>query len=559
MNSLRGICVVILLGCSLSAQAGVVEFSAATFAGPENVTPMATVTVSRTGVATAAATVLVTSTNGTATAGTDFTAVNTTLRWTAGDSANKTVNIPITDDKLVEGNETLTLTLSAVTGDTLGTNTTTTVTINDYEQGALQFSAAEYQALEEGGTATITVSRVNGSSGAVTVNYATSNKTATAPDFYQTKTGTLSFADGVTSQTFAITIVNNSVGQADKTVGLTLSSLTGGAVAGERMTATLTILNDDLDFTPSLTKITPVRAGVTQSSVLNLSQPSPFDNTTTLLQAVNRIPELSITSLSATQASTGIVTISVGGTTYHLLPLTATRISNSVTPAIFMNTDFSGRLITDEFLQIEFQPALAAIDVLQTQLTAMQLPKLTVTTHGNITVQRYQGPPPLDLDSNGKLVINNAFYDRFNVRPSIVSTPAAAGSSVGVHVHPHPNAALPNEIFLRVVYNSGSQLREQLLTSAAAISEELTEGLLDLNGVSEVRFGEFGMVTFVYNDREHRLYADFVVRRVDPASYTGVLRAGLYNAPDLNGDGTEDFRMVYSNGDEQNFLYFAPE
>lgn len=253
------------------------------------------------------------------------------------------------------------------------------------------------------------------------------------------------------------------------------------------------------------------------------------------------------------------MTIPVGDATFHLYPYNGIKVSSSSSPAIFINTDSSGRLVTDEGLQFGFQPALAAIDVLQTQLTAMQMPKLTVTEYGNITVQRNQGTPQLDLDGSGKLVINNAFYDRFNVRPAIVSTPATTGSSAGLHLHTHPDAALPGEIYLRVVYSSGNQLRQQLLTSAPAVTDELTAGLLTLGGVSNVRFEDFGMIAFTFNGRKHRVYADFMVRRVNPTSYAGqTLKKGLFSVSDINGDGRDDFRMVYSNGDEQNFIYLTP-
>ena len=543
----------------MSAHGGVVEFSATTFAGVEATSPL-TISVRRTGTATAAATVVVKSVDGTATAGADYTAVTTTLRWAAGDATDKTVGLVLLDDRVSEASETLILSLSEVTGDTTGSNTQSTVTIGDFEQGTLQFSATDYQVAENGGSATITVARSAGSNGAVTINYATANRTATAPDHYLTKTGTLTFAEGITSQTFAVTVVDNSLGQVDKTIGLTLTTPGGGALAGERLTATLTILNDDVDFTPGLTKITPTRTGVTQPVVINLSQPSPFNSKSSLLQAVNRIPELTITTLTAAQSSAGIMTIPVGEAIFHVYPYNGTRVSASASPAIFMNTDSSGRIVTDEGLQFGFQPALAAIDVLQTQLTAMQMPKLTVTEHGNITVQRNQGTPQLDLDGSGKLVINNAFYDRFNVRPAIVSTPAATGSIVGLHLHAHPDAALPGEIYLRVVYSNGNQLRQQLLTSAPAIADELTAGLLTLEGVSNVRFEDFGMIAFTFNGRKHRVYADFMVRRVNPASYAGqTLRKGLFSLSDVNGDGSDDFRMVYSNGDEQNFFYLVPK
>ncbi len=59
--------------------------------------------------------------NGTATAPADYTAVSQTVSFAAGDTANKTVSIPIVDDALVEGNETMIVALNSPTGGaTLG-------------------------------------------------------------------------------------------------------------------------------------------------------------------------------------------------------------------------------------------------------------------------------------------------------------------------------------------------------------------------------------------------------------------------------------------------------
>jgi uncharacterized repeat protein (TIGR01451 family) len=60
----------------------------------------------------------------------DYTAVGGTLNFAAGE-ASKTFTIPIIDDVYVEGPETLTITLSNVTGALLGTPATAAVTIND--------------------------------------------------------------------------------------------------------------------------------------------------------------------------------------------------------------------------------------------------------------------------------------------------------------------------------------------------------------------------------------------------------------------------------------------
>ncbi len=109
----------------------------------------------------------------------------------------------------------------------------------------LQFSSATYSVNENAGTATIIVTRANDPSVATTVNYATSNGTATAGADYTATSGTLSFASGDTSKTFPIPIINDSLNEPNETVILTLGNVTGNAALGTPNTAVLTIINDD--------------------------------------------------------------------------------------------------------------------------------------------------------------------------------------------------------------------------------------------------------------------------------------------------------------------------
>jgi len=112
--------------------------------------------------------------------------------------------------------------------------------------GTLQFSSATYNVNENGGQATITVTRASGASGAVSVHYATSDGTAVSGSDYTAASGTLNWADGDgASKTFAVSVTNDSLNEANETVGLTLSNPTGGAVVGTPGVATLTINNDD--------------------------------------------------------------------------------------------------------------------------------------------------------------------------------------------------------------------------------------------------------------------------------------------------------------------------
>ena len=71
-------------------------------------------------------------------------------------------------------------------------------------QGVLQFSANAYRAREPDGQVTITVTRTGGTQGEVRVDYATTNGSAAASAGLRGCAGTLTFGDGVATQTFSI-------------------------------------------------------------------------------------------------------------------------------------------------------------------------------------------------------------------------------------------------------------------------------------------------------------------------------------------------------------------
>jgi hypothetical protein len=69
--------------------------------------------------------------DGTAVGGSDYTAASGTLTWPDGVSGNRTISIPVTDDTSEEVSESFTVTLSNVSGATLGANSSATVDIID--------------------------------------------------------------------------------------------------------------------------------------------------------------------------------------------------------------------------------------------------------------------------------------------------------------------------------------------------------------------------------------------------------------------------------------------
>ena len=116
------------------AGTGTVNFSSASFSAAEN-GGSAIVTVTRTDNAAgaAAASVSYRTSDGSATSS-RYTAQTGTLTWGAGDTATKTITVPVIDNSVADGNATFVVTLSNASGTALGNIISATVTIVDNEK-----------------------------------------------------------------------------------------------------------------------------------------------------------------------------------------------------------------------------------------------------------------------------------------------------------------------------------------------------------------------------------------------------------------------------------------
>jgi uncharacterized delta-60 repeat protein len=100
---------------------------------------------------------------------------------------------------------------------------------------------------ESSGAAPVVVQRLDGATGTVTVDYATSDGTATAGADYTPVSGTLTFLDGQTIQTINIPLLDDGTLEGgSETINVTLSNPTGGATLGTQTTTQVTILDPDL-------------------------------------------------------------------------------------------------------------------------------------------------------------------------------------------------------------------------------------------------------------------------------------------------------------------------
>ena len=177
--------------------------------------------------------------DGTARAGEDYTARRGTLEFAAGETS-KTVSVPVTDDEADDDGETLTLALTAAKGAAVA-EATATGTIRDAGPAALPaLSVADAEASEEDDAAlSFAVTLDRAATVTVTVDYATSDGTATAGEDYTDTSGTLEFAAGETSKTVSVPITADSTEEADETLTLTLSSPTNATLGTAAATGTI--------------------------------------------------------------------------------------------------------------------------------------------------------------------------------------------------------------------------------------------------------------------------------------------------------------------------------
>ncbi len=192
---------------------------------------------------------------GTATSGTDYTAITSgTLTFAAGVTSD-TIAVSVTGDDANEPNETVIVELSSASNATFtggGSTLTGTGTITDDDATpTLSIASARVDEGATGETASLEfIVTLNAASGRqVTVAYADAGTgTATSgTDYTAITAGTLTFAAGVTSDTLAVTVTGDDTNEPNETVIVELSSASNATFSGggTTLTGTGTITDDD--------------------------------------------------------------------------------------------------------------------------------------------------------------------------------------------------------------------------------------------------------------------------------------------------------------------------
>jgi len=181
--------------------------------------------------------------------GVDYTLANGTATITAGETTTSLSAI-IIDDLIKEGSETIIVTLTNLTGATLGVNTIYTYTITDNDNApTIGFTTTESSGLESALLVNIPVSISEASGTDITVNYAVTGGTATGSGTdYTLASGIATITAGETTTNISVTVVDDAIYESNETIEVTLSS-PSGATLGTNTVHTYTITDDDIAST----------------------------------------------------------------------------------------------------------------------------------------------------------------------------------------------------------------------------------------------------------------------------------------------------------------------
>jgi hypothetical protein len=179
--------------------------------------------------------------DGTATAGSDYVAISGYVYFPPGVTA-KTIVLQLKEDALDEPDETYFFNLSNPQGAAIGDGQAT-ITIVDNDLPRPTLSVADVVVMENAGTARMVVTLSHAYTQPVGVAVSTVDQTALVTADYSALSGTITFAPGVTQKTVELSIVDDASIEDQEAFLLHLASPTNGTIADAD--ATVTIIDDD--------------------------------------------------------------------------------------------------------------------------------------------------------------------------------------------------------------------------------------------------------------------------------------------------------------------------
>lgn len=182
--------------------------------------------------------------NGSATAGSDYTAKSGTLTIPAGQTTG-TIAVQVNGDRFAEPNETFFVNLSSINYGAITDAQGVGTIMDDEPRISISDVSMKEGKRNQSASFTFIVTLSAAYDQPVTMSFKTTDGTAkTSDNDYIAKSGTLTFAPGETTKTITITVISDSKKEADETFFVDLFANSGNSLF-TKSRGTGTILNDD--------------------------------------------------------------------------------------------------------------------------------------------------------------------------------------------------------------------------------------------------------------------------------------------------------------------------
>lgn len=181
--------------------------------------------------------------SGTATSGTDFTAISNQLYTIAAGQLSTTIPVVTTQDATVEANETFAVTISSQSLGTISRATGAGTILNDDSAPTTDSIYISNASVPEGGTASVLVTVSRAQSSNLTFRASTASGTATSgTDFTAISNQTYTITAGQLTTTVPVVTLPDAIADANETFTVTISNASIGTIS--RATGTVTIVDD---------------------------------------------------------------------------------------------------------------------------------------------------------------------------------------------------------------------------------------------------------------------------------------------------------------------------
>ena len=271
-------------------------------------------TFTRTGYTTSALTVNYTI-GGTATNGSDYNNIGTSVTFAAG-SSTATVIVDPTADTTPEDHKTVSLTLASGTGYNIGTTTAVTGTILDNDT-IVTLAVSPASVTEDGTTNLVYTFTRNGITSNALIVYYTIGGTAINGNDYSSIGSSVTFAAGSSTATVTVDPIADTAVEIDETVILSLASGTGYTI-GTTTPVTGTIVSDDASVTLAVSPSTVTEEG-TANLVYTFTRTGAISNALTVNYTVSGTAtfnsDYTQTGATAYTTTTGTVTFAASAST----------------------------------------------------------------------------------------------------------------------------------------------------------------------------------------------------------------------------------------------------